>query len=283
MATVMFDKIIDVEFISDVVSPETNNQFSMSTGIITPEKGRKPQIEISGQLTGRTQIMTIFLKITNFYSSQDLSSLKSVKIKAGYKGSSQLAFSGTIINAYVETPPPDSVTVFELNVGNVEELYTKWFNKTYPEKSSVTTILNDLCTLLNLKLVSNFDDIIFFSPVSFGMTANAALSKLKIMCPDFMIRPELDQLYVIDVKKGSSIIKEIDFITMAKKEAGGFTINAPWLPTLRPGDVVRLNPQYYKQDYGGANITGKDFKIATIDFSFATCTSVNEMVLRCTI
>ena len=106
--------------------------------------------------------------------------------------------------------------------------------------------------------------------------------KLKGFCPDLVVRIEYDKLYVNDIGKGKdTLVKNIDYVTSARKDAGGFTINAPWIPSLRPYDVVKLNPQYFSQDSGGANVTKKQFTILNINFDFATCDKINNMVMRC--
>jgi hypothetical protein len=276
----LFDKIINVELISN------NNVMGVSAladTITTPEFGRKQMIQVSGQFSGATQVVGIVLRITNLYLGKDFSidTFSFVRIKAGYKNNLQTAFTGKIFNSYVETPPPDSVTVFELYPGNIEDLYTKWFNKSYPKDTSFLMILQDIATLLNLTLISNFDDFKIPTPISFGMSARQAFIKLKEKNKFIRIRPESDNLYVFDINKKQDIVHTIDFITSAKKEGQSFTINAPWLPILRPGDCVRLNPQYFKQDLPMANITGKDYNIVTINFDFATCGNTNEMILKC--
>lgn len=272
MVNELFDKIIKIELFSELPSKDGNATSEyLDNSISCPETGRKPLISLKGQFITSTEVKSIELRITNLYSEKSFADYKFLRITAGYKNKLQSVISGEIFNAYIETPPPDSVTVFEVLIASLSDWTTAYISKNFEKNISLRTLLTECCNLLGLKLNYYLNqEYIVPVAVNFHGLVKDALRKIKEFYPQLILRPEGDILYVYHENEGTGIIHNLDFITSAKKDAAGFTIIAPWLPILRPGDSVKLNPKYYKQSYGGQNVSGTDFQTITIDFDFDT-------------
>jgi len=76
-------------------------------------------------------------------------------------------------------------------------------------------------------------------------------------------------------------ITVLDFISHAKHSSAGYEIQAPWIPGLTPGQLVYIDPRYFRQDFGGDLVTvpGNVYIIYRIDFDFCTTDSTNTMTL----
>jgi hypothetical protein len=280
----LFDKMITVDFIIGEQKGEPNSgageneTYDVAERIQTSSTGRKQMMGISGQLNPGGTIANAVLKITNFYTSRPLSDYKLVQVTAGYKNGNQATIKGTIQNSYVENSPPDSVTTFELLLGNILEWSTFWFNKSYEAYTTAQSIFSDIASTLNLNLNYYVDmPLQILAPLDFNMLCqDAILLKLKNIFPTLVIRIEYGDMYVYDDNKGTGILWKLDYIKSAKKDAAGFTIIAPWNPAIKPGDSVQLNPLYFKQSFGGQNIANNLFVINVITFNFDT-DKTNEM------
>lgn len=281
----LFDKIITVDFIigEQKGNPSTGNTtdtFDISERVQTPMTGRKQMISIQGSFWGSGTITNGVLKITNFYTSKPLSDYKAVRVTAGYKNGNQATIYGTIQNSYIENPPPDSITTFELLQGNLLEWSTFWFNRSYQKGDMMQHVFQDLATTLNLNL--NWyvkTQFLLDRNVDFNcLCQDVILFKLKKSTPSLVVRIEYNQMYVYEDNIGTGIIYNLDYINSAKKDAAGFNITAPWNPAIRPGDIVKLNPLYYKQSFGGQNIATNEFLVSYITFNFDT-NKTNQMNL----
>ena len=64
---------------------------------------------------------------------------------------------------------------------------------------------------------------------------------------------------------------------------GEITFQAPWIPTLRPGDLFSINPSFLRQTIGSFN-TGSNansiFQVLNINFDFSTVDSKNTMLVQ---
>lgn len=262
----LFDKIIKIEFFSDADSSTISKET-----IQTPDSGRKPFISLKGQLHARTEINTIEIRVNNLYLSKEVSEYKSIKITAGYKEGNQAEIFGKIKQSYVETPPPDSITVFELQLGDLKIWSETWVTKNYDTGESVRSIFLTLSDLLELDLNYNVEEeLILKNPLNFNCLVQDAIFKLKNSFPNLVVFPTFKYLNVCDENAGSTKTFELDYITSAKKNAAGFIIIALWNPEILPRDIVKLNPLYFKQAYGGQNVSGSEFVVITIDFEFDT-------------
>lgn len=297
----LFDKFIDVSFFTDSNSAGTFERGEIvnaqgTDDIITPKTGRKPQIAVSGMLFGNNNIQNIELRITNFYTSKSLTDYKTVKIKAGYKNGQHAAFEGEIFSSYVDKPPPDSETVFNVMIGSAGAYFNQNVNDNYTSKGmTLSTMLSSIANRMGTyggqqisvkylpesfqATVSSYQlpcDFSFNAPVAdcIKKIENAFQNKIRV-------RPEGNVLYIYDPKQGTGVTHQIDYIVSARNDIGIFTIVAPWIPKVRPGDKIQANPQYFYQQQGGQFIGTNIFQVAMVEFNFDTCEDTNQMSLVC--
>ena len=94
--------------------------------------GRKQTVRLKGRLLPSNILIGLELRVTNLYLAKPLSSYKSVRVKAGYRGQSggqsvTTAFEGSIQFAFQELPGPDSVVCFQFLLGDL----TNWTGALY--------------------------------------------------------------------------------------------------------------------------------------------------------
>jgi hypothetical protein len=293
----MFDKSIDVtfyktkeEYISEWLvygSIQATGMSIAASTVATPLTGIKPAISISGQFHNKSEANNIILNLTNFYADADLTSYSYVKIIAGYIHGVKTEFRGHILHCYPSAPPPDSVMTFEVLLGDVELYYTETVNSNYPIKTPLEFIFGDIATAMDLELQYNYDitkGARTLVPVAINglSTVREFILKLKEMYPGLVVKFDTQNLYVADRMSSYGIIHRLKYISSAKKDAAGFTIEAVWNPLVMPWDYIEANPVYYAQSFGGQNITGNVFRVITVDFSFSTIGNDNNMSVLAT-
>ena len=87
-----FNKCIDITF----------RGSSKQIAIKTPRKGMKPDIEITGNLTGKDQVCDLEIRITNLYTDDILSDYHTVEISAGYADTMSKTIEGSVVNVYTD-------------------------------------------------------------------------------------------------------------------------------------------------------------------------------------
>lgn len=303
MSDIIFDKYINVSFQTESdIGQGGFNEVQNYDNIITPDFGRKPQIAVEGSLFSNSNISGLTLKVTNFYTSKPLSQYKTVSIKAGYKNNMYSVFSGEIWASYVDKPPPDNETVFEIKIGyyqsyiNGSNETSLIYNKNFAKNTSIDTMLKDIADFWGGKIKTTISVEYFpktleatcqatLTPNDFNfqnLSLSNAIKKIQDAYEDIItIRVESDTIYVNDANEGTKEVKQISYITTARNNCGTFTITGPWLPTIRPGDTIQADPKYFKQKIGGQFINTDTFLVLTLDFSFDTCGNENQMILNC--
>jgi hypothetical protein len=308
----LFDKIINVSFKTDYnisLDATTNGGSNSSVNlqstddIICPLTGRKPQISIEGSLLPNGNVMLVTLKITNFYTSKPLSSYKTVIIEAGYKNSISVAFQGQIYTAYVSKPPPDSETLFMFFVGNASDYFSKTVQGNfYAGQDTIGNILARIASSMNSNakvtyLPNSFETTVrnmqLVADIPLNCTINEAIRKLRkqfgVNSPskqkiEFYL--EGNTITVYDPSNGTEITHLLTYIKSAKREASLFTIVAPWIPTIRPGDKIQADHAYFKQKISPSGNNGNwidynFYKVQQVSFNFDTCGDQNEMTIIC--
>lgn len=280
MVMKLFDKIINIDLI---------NHENTSYSIKCPETGVKPDIKIEGEFISSLDISSIKVKLTNVYLKDNISNYMQsldgsksgyVRITAGYKNSLRTDIIGECLNASPESPSPDGVTCFELLLGKFDLWIKTIVNVNYDKGTLLSTIFKDIADKLNLNLKIS-SDITEVTSIAFGWNGYAKdfLSKLKTAYPDIVIRPDGQNLYVYNGSKGTSVLHTLKYITSAKKDASGFNIQAPWIPNIRPGDNVKVDPIFYKSSFGSQSVSNDTFNVIHVGFDFGTCDDSNNMDL----
>ena len=272
----LYDKYINLRFMKDI------NPSDEDTIIDTPETGRKPHIHIKGSLIPSYGISIPEIRITNFYPDRDLSDYKYLQVKAGYFGGLSLAFRASMLDfsPFVEKPSPDGVIAILCVIGDYEYMTGATMFKEWPTNTSFKTIMTEVADNMKLNLEFDAVDVNIHEKVVIAGPTRAIFPKLKDLTTNINIQLDTDRLLVYNSTIGRQDKYIIDKISMAAKKGPTLTITGPWIPSIRPGDVLELNPKFYKQGLGSTLIKFKtnEFITQVIDFAFDTI-NVNQMII----
>lgn len=282
----LFDKFIDIKFYSSFVSVGTQ----ALTEIITPKKGIKPSITIQGQYmgSGHSIMPSLSLRLVNFYPSIPLREFRAVSITAGYRGISDIinpqplfdTFSGQIQYAYQESPSPDGTTVFMFLPGN----YEQYINAIVQVYYSPGFLLADAITDIAIK--AGFPNprinINRSTAIAKGLNWTGSAKDLLLELRDsfyFDYRIDGNVLSAWDMAGSTGIVHEINYLSSPPQiSAAGITFSAPWLPGCKPGDLIKIDPKYSRQNYGAAVSALTPYqKILSVEFGLNTVTDMNHM------
>jgi len=295
----LFDKSIELHFFDSV------NSATPIDSIVIPDTGYKPNITLSATFRPSDVMNEVEIRIVNYYPSVPLSSYKWMTITAGYKHNSDSAtLSGQVKVAYQESPSPDGVTFISLLVGHAEDVLNRDITvNTYPNAGMTTdTIFDALIIGLSStgtpwKLVNSS----FLKALPVHVTSTTPKST-DIAGFNFQGKP-IDCLnkikdrwkiaYLIDgtnliiytpnkgrTGEGAIQINWLSSPPMAT--ASGITFVAPWNPKIRPGIVIQIDPLYFRQTFGGAQITYQPdglMIVQTVSLNYNTVTNQNAMTV----
>ena len=280
----LFDKTIDITFFY------ADGTFDK---VVCPPTGRKPTIRLKGTLYSQSDLLQVELRLTNLYVPQPLSAYKRVKVTAGYKGNLQYAFTGSIHLAFQELPGPDGVTVFQLLLGNLDTWRGTFISTVYFKGQQLRDVLIEVAGEMGLTLTYDADPGLALKvDVPWNSYAKDLIVHLKDLFTSYdtdthaktgiEISPIGDKLICYTCGKGRTgqTIWKPDFISHARSQASGFEIQGPWIPQLLPGDLIYVDPEFFRQDFGGAIVGhGNTFVVYLVDFDFCTTDDTNSMSL----
>ena len=244
----LFDKRINISLYRDATAAEVSSSagaFNVDQTvrtIIIPETGRKPNIRLSGKMVAQTTIQQMELRITNFFTDVPLSEYKKVVLEAGYANSLRVAMKGEILNSFTEQPGPDGVTFFQVMVGQFTDWMSKTLSTTFNEGTPFESVLKTVANALGLTAISfaATGQVLPF-PLSYNGLAKEWLEKLKGVFPAIIIKPDGSNLIAYQLDRGGTgIVYVLDFVSDVKKNAAGFDIQAPWIPSISRGTLFRL-------------------------------------------
>lgn len=253
--------------------------------------GRKPTIRISGRWVAQDLLQQVEIRMTNLRTDVPLSSYNSATIEAGYSGALDAAIQGQIINSYQEIPGPDGVTVFQMLIGNFDDWTRAVVSGTWESGTPLIDILQTVCQALgvNLKYQADPSLRVFSSGISWNGLAKNLLEKLRQMFSftaedgtftGLMIMPFGSDLVVWNAVVGTGIIHVMNYVSHVKHVASGFDIQGPWIPSIKPGDTVQIDPKFFQQDFGGSLVAaGTLFQVYMTEFEFCTTDDTNTMTL----
>jgi hypothetical protein len=283
----LWDKVIDVT----LITADGEMDF-ITTPAPGDGPGRKPTIRLKGKLIPQNTLLQVELRVTNLYLARPLSDYKTVKVQAGYRKTLQVGFTGSILVAFQELPGPDGVTCFQLLLGDMDV----WTGTTFNGEVAAGTMLFDTCKQiadgLGLTLQYNISPDV---PIPEDVQFNGLLKDLI---------PHIEQLFESYDDQGSftgvricpynnlllvyygnlGMIQtqfiRLDYITLAKHTSAGYEIQAPWVPGLAPGNIITIDPKYFRQSFGGSQVkSGNTFRILMLEFDFCISDSTNYMSL----
>lgn len=281
------NKIIDIDFITE------NGIVDKTAQIKTPAKGRKPSIEITGQLVPNDSSHLISVIIKNLYMDLTRQKYQRVKISAGYENGQKIALDGTIVYMYQASPGPESDVVIQL----MPFVYKPWVETQVDLNFEAGYTLKNVLEELSLKIGYNMPDIqkgldaTINAPFIFSGAAKDAAAKIREhysgIYPDLTIQATDTKIKAYIFGQDTSRKKyRINYLKAPPQLVGGgssgvaATITAAWQPEIRPGDKVIVNTSFYSTTSMLFN-TQQEMTILvnTIDFHFDTTGSANQMVI----
>lgn len=289
MAVNNYNRIINLKFFSasDTINPAVT--------IECPARGRKPSIDITGQYLASDISQSFNIRVRNLYLDLAENNYTLLEVEAGYENNVSVAFRGTIIYMFKESPGPESVTVIQCLLADASLWIKKDLNIYLEENITLKNVLNEFCKKLG------YPEPMVSSSIA-NLQANESqltmYGKAEKVLNDIKTRFNLDDDVLIIVsdtrvtayKKGEAKpTKEvaINFMSSPPNLIGGgensVTANftALWIPDLRPGDVVTFNTKYYSTSkmvsYKQDQIK---MEIAAIQVQFSTVTGNNQMLCK---
>ncbi len=295
----LFDKYVNIRFYPNNAVVEGNAGPRQTVkSILTPAQGPKPDIRLSGTWVTQNIVQQMEIRIVNLEVDEPLSDFGTldrpgyVEIEAGYVGQTHTSIKGHIINSFQETPGPDGITTFQMLIGFFNQWTTATLSKNYPKGTSLRAILSDVCAALGLNLVycpSLSPNLNVQRSLSHNGLAKDLLDKLKMMFVSYdesalfdglQLLPFGDSLLAFAGQAGTGIAWQLDYVSNASHKASGFDIQAPWVPSVRPGDTVIVNPAFFRQDLGGSTVSpGNRFVAFLVEFEFDTVDETNMMTI----
>jgi hypothetical protein len=287
MQQTLFDKYVNLHLRTSDGTEELS--------IITPDDGMKPTIRVKGEMKTQNYIQDMEVRVTNLRTARPLSDYGTIvhpgyiAIEAGYRNGLDTLIKGQVINSFQETPGPDGVTTLQMLYGIYTDWLSKTINKNYGAGSVLEDVVADIASTLNLNLRYAAAAHSLPRSVSFNGKCKDLLDKLSQMFFAYdndgrfvgvRIMPIGHDLVCWDAQGGTGVVHKLDFVTNASHFARGFDIVAPWVPSIRPGDQVQVDPSYFRQDLGGSAVeTGNLFTVYSIAFEFCTDDDTNQMTL----
>lgn len=272
--SVLFDKIINLRLVrSDGTFDE----------IKTPLNGVKPDITVSGEFLPASIMNAVKIRIVNFYPDVPLSEYKYVLVEAGYSGNILTAIHGRVNVAFQETPSPDGATIFELACGPIDDAINTPYNTFFPPKTPLNTIIRALANELGLTAQTSLPESYF---IGVGLYASGTISdfiqKLS-QATGTVLKPDGEYLIAYERGGKTGVVHDIVFFNgPPKKDAGNITFQAPWIPSMRTGDVVSFNPKFMRESFGGSMISfGQFLSVLRYSFDFSTVSDHNQMSVVC--
>ncbi len=285
----LLDKIINVTF-KQVIGEDANGPVYGNPRYITcPEFGQKPTISVSGKFIPSPIVSDLELRITNFIigATDDtaLDTFKYAEIELGYASSLKTSIAGQILYAYQETPGPDGVTVFQFLIGQYKEWVNTKVSKSWNPGTPVNQILGDCAKLLGLSLTSTLPDTMKTSTQLYCTGYVKDFLGTLAAAYRVMVRPDGAFLIVCNNDDGTGVVHVIENVTTPpRRDASGYNLTAPFDPSIRPNDTVRIDSLFSRSSYGGSlvNKNATDFIAQVITFDFCTTDDTNHMIIMMT-
>lgn len=282
---VLFNRYIDLEFTTDEGSGSKKISF------LSPKTGIKPNVSFSMELVPTGNTSKIVIKVMNMYSVINIARYKHVKIIAGYRNGLYTTMDAEIMDSYVERPNPEGITIFNCVYGSVSGMYANKepiaisFKQSLTVKDMFKTITTGFSLKLQMTLPKEWESVVFTSSM-YTQTYRNALemwfdikAKLKkiselLNLPSLYTSVTGNTFYVLSMITGSDKEKSVvlDKVTSAYLMGGAVMVKAPWLPTLEPGSLFKMDTRFFRGKIGNLKIGGerKLYRAHTIKVGFST-------------
>lgn len=277
-----WNKIIDISFQTDAGVP-------LKDAIVCPRTGRKPNIEITGLMTQSQEATSFSIKIKNYYFDTTNNQYQRVTVGCGYVGSvAQQVFSGSINRMYKDFPGPEGTTVIDC----IDSPVTKWLGEAsdynFDKGFSLRTAVEKICQVMGLDpdIAPDITEV-SSAPLQIQAGGMEVIKELRARFPDVVIVPFGKTIRVYKTDGLATRTHTINYLSAPIQLQGGGTtkataiITAPWMPEVKPGDIVIINSSYYatKSTKFHSKLEKSKFKVATVQFNFSTTTTLNQMVV----
>jgi hypothetical protein len=279
----LLDRFINIRVLKGENPDPVNDLY-----VQTPLTGIKPDISVKGSILPGNELSRIEVRIVNLFPEEDLYGYigRLMQVEAGYKGSVSTAFQCTLLSApYMEKPTPDSITVFRGVVGN----YDIYNSRSVPFRhfaagQTLRTVLQYVADSVGLTLSYEMETYNLPVPLIVEGIVKDVVALIKYRIYNVFIQLEYGSLACYNSLRGRETFYDMQFVSMVTRSGGGLNITAPWIPTLKSGDTVRINPLAYKQSLGASfvDLKSDQFTVRTIDFAFNTRGNSNSMVVYAT-
>ena len=271
-----------------------NDEYKVPAFVIKcPEKGRKPNIEIKGQLLPFDILGQIEIRLVNFYSSRE-KPFTHVMVSAGYENSTHICFKGQITNIYDESPGPEKVTVIICVTGNLSRNLGNTVSLDLKAGYSLNEALSQVKNQAGFKSETQWEtDIINLrtltdsAPLQFDGETKDALHEIAQRFKDNVYITFSDEKIMVISKENKST-SHPGFINISNLKApvvlAGDTavIKAPWDPSVRPFSWVRVDTASYKSKATLVSSVKREYyRVNSVDFNFSTVTGNNSMTIQC--
>lgn len=306
---ILYDKIINLTLGADGDSA-TVQVFNIEC----PDTGMKPDITLSYSLLEGGICYKIVVRIKNLNVQIDTSKFTRMIIVAGYKGINNgdtVTFQAPIMRSYRESPNPDGATVIEgITVGSQDNTLRRGsilvnFNE---ESVTVANLISKCCLgagvkVKHIKLPSGILNSTIPTQVKSYVAASgyALLNWLQDRLYTLIKNTYNKHVKMAILSDGVSIftledvdedetlaenILNLDLVTSASFSNGSLTVEAPWVPTLQPGDLFYMPPNYlngtvYLNSVASADYRDENnlYRIIQLSIEFSTVENRNKMVL----
>ena len=265
-----------------------------------PTMNRKPDIQVTGTFISGVGVPGLSIRVTNLYTPVPIWTYVNhrMAVEVGYTSDPRLTctFSGKIMTAGEEKPGPDSITVFQLYLGEYDFFNTAYISGNAPAGSTVDTVVQLLLSKLNSIPSSAFNYQVLYNPsnsagaiplsdkgakgTDFSGTIKTVLQELK---STYNLTVFIDGASLRILKNGDYFgnnVFNINYVTSLSRNAASYVIKAPWIPALRPCDIIYADPTIFKQSLGGSKAPPSTYqKVTIVDFDFASVGKTNTMTL----
>lgn len=277
------------------------------------DHGLKPDISLSINLLPGQNCYGATLKIKNFnLDAIDIRNWDKMVITAGYRTGSKVIYNCPIFSSYMESPNPDGVTVFEgLTVGIAEDVLTDRYIiiDFVQEEITLERLIRDVAkgisagVTVEIALGDEYakEQLIVTKQKVYAQNGMAVLNWLQEFVSSVvyeasggtttvltqLIDGKLSVIAINGKNKSPSIydnIVNLNMVTGATFTGTALTVVAPWNPSLKPGDLFFMPPQFINGAKLPNNISLSDYRneenlyrAITMSVEFATTDSTNKM------
>ena len=284
MGLTYWNKVIDLYFLD-----ENKTQLAV---LKCPRFGRKPSIEVTGELYPTLSGNGFNVTVKNLYLDTIVRGAQKIRMVAGYAGSESLSLEGDIAYIHQASPAPEGSTVIQCMPTSTAEWITTPITLNLEKGYTLEAALKRISKQLNFRQSLISPNAILLTSneaLQFQGTCQNALERLKQSFSNVQLANmgDIIQAHITGDTAGK-VIHDISFLSAPPEiKAGtqttvsGATITAPWIPSLKPGDVIRFNTRFYQSVQLLRNFAADQtiLEILQLNFHFATVKAINQMTI----